>query len=54
MWLILNKCGPEKLVNLMIFFHENEQAGISVGDNSAHVTVSSGMCSRPSYYILTW
>ena len=48
MWLIVNKLMnlkygvPKKLANLIRFFHENMQAGSSVGD-SAHVMVSNGL-----------
>ena len=56
MWLILVKYGvPEKLVNIIKSFHDNMQAGITVNDNVAHVTVSNGlrqgcvMCSCPYF-----
>jgi len=44
MWLILYKYGiPKKLVNLIKSFHEDMQAGISVGDNVAQLVVSNGL-----------
>ena len=44
MWLVLLKYGvPEKLVNLIKSFHDNMQAGISVGGNVAQVMVSNGL-----------
>ena len=40
MWLILSKYGvTEKLVSLIRSFHDDIQAGISVGDNVAQVAV---------------
>jgi len=42
--LILIKYGvPVKLVNLIKSFHEDMQAGISVGDSVAQVVVSNGL-----------
>ena len=44
MWLILVKFGvPEKLVNIITSLHDNMQAGISINDHVAHVTVFSGL-----------
>jgi len=44
MWLILIKYGaPVKLVNLIKFFHEDMQAGITVGDSIVQVVVSDGL-----------
>jgi len=44
MWLILSKYGvPEKLVSLIRSFHDDMQAGISVGDNVTQVVFSNGL-----------
>ena len=40
-------CGkygvPEKLISIIRSFHDNMQAGISINDDVAHVTVSNGL-----------
>ena len=44
MWMILSKYGvPEKLISIIRSFHDNMQAGISINDDVAHVTVSNGL-----------
>ena len=44
MWMILSKYGiPEKLISIIRSFQDNMQAGISINDDVAHVTVSNGL-----------
>ena len=43
-WLILSQYGvPAKLVSLIRSFHDDMQAGISVGDSVAQIVVSNGL-----------
>jgi len=43
-WLTLTKYGvSEKLINLIRSFHDDMQAGISVGDNVAQAVISYGL-----------